>query len=339
MQQMFPCHRCGAQNLIGQRFCGACGQTFQYNCPSCGAFVDNRYTACPNCNAALYWPTQQPGPLPEQMGDTYQGQQSVYEYVEQKPEQKKSPVFIASIGALALAILIGGTIFAINSSSSKETSPTPAPIPADTTPAPKSKTAVDTAPPVISGFSDNVTASTAIIRWTTDEPSTSQVEYGTTTSYDQTSTPDNNLVTSHTVTLTGLESGTTYHYRVKSKDARGNEATSSIDKRVTTLPPPDTTPPVISQEILASVSTDDSTHEITATITWTTDEPATSQVEYGMNTMYGSTTTLDTSLVTSHSVSLPQLTVNKPYHFRVKSKDKDENEAVSGDEMFYTSQT
>jgi hypothetical protein len=40
------------------------------------------------------------------------------------------------------------------------------------------------------------------------------------------------------------------------------------------------------------------------TITWTTDVPADSQVQYGPNAAYGSATAVDRNLVTSHSVTI-----------------------------------
>ena len=58
-----------------------------------------------------------------------------------------------------------------------------------------------------------------------------------------------------------------------------------------------------------------------ATIAWTTNKPTDSQVEYGLTGAYGSITTLDTSLVTSHSAQLSQLTANATYYYRIKSKD------------------
>ena len=67
---------------------------------------------------------------------------------------------------------------------------------------------------------------TATISWTTDEPSTSRVEYGTAPASLSQSASEEALVTSHSVELTGLEPGTTYHYRVTSADADGNPATS-----------------------------------------------------------------------------------------------------------------
>jgi hypothetical protein len=73
----------------------------------------------------------------------------------------------------------------------------------------------------------NVTETTATITWTTNELVTSQVEYGLTAAYGSSTILDHNLVINHSVTITGLSPNTTYHYRVKSKDASGNEAASS----------------------------------------------------------------------------------------------------------------
>jgi hypothetical protein len=87
--------------------------------------------------------------------------------------------------------------------------------------------AISTTPPVISGISAiNVTDSSATITWTTDEPSTSIVNYGTTTSYGSTSTSAT-LVINHSQTLNGLNANTTYHYQVQSVDNANNVATSS----------------------------------------------------------------------------------------------------------------
>jgi internalin A len=93
----------------------------------------------------------------------------------------------------------------------------------------------DKTAPTISGVSaSGITQTGATITWTTDEPATSQVEYGLTTSYGSTATPSTDaLVTSHSVPLSGLDENTTYHYRVKSKDASDNE-TMSADYTFTT---------------------------------------------------------------------------------------------------------
>ena len=67
MQQTFPCTKCGAQNPVGQRFCGACGESFQYNCPCCSGLIDPAFRFCPNCRVQLGWGIQQqPGWIPQQ---------------------------------------------------------------------------------------------------------------------------------------------------------------------------------------------------------------------------------------------------------------------------------
>jgi len=92
---------------------------------------------------------------------------------------------------------------------------------------------VDNTAPVITDVSSGTpTQIEAIITWTTGETSTSTVEYGLTSSYTATST-DDSYVTSHSITLTSLTAGTTYHYRVSSSDAVGNISYSS-DQTFTT---------------------------------------------------------------------------------------------------------
>ena len=99
----------------------------------------------------------------------------------------------------------------------------------------------------------------------------------------------------------------------------------------TTQPPPtDTTSPLITNVSAQEIS------ETTVTITWTTNELATSQVEYGKTTDYGLTTTFKEEFVTTHSVSLTDLTPNTSYHYRVRSKDTSNNEAISGEHTFTT---
>ncbi|HEV2755706.1 MAG TPA: PQQ-dependent sugar dehydrogenase [Actinomycetota bacterium] len=89
-------------------------------------------------------------------------------------------------------------------------------------------TAGDTTPPVISGVRVAYPSKTSVrITWTTDEPSDSQVEYGTTTAYGTVTPLDAARVTQHSVTITGLRSTTTYNFRVLSRDAAGNLATSA----------------------------------------------------------------------------------------------------------------
>jgi|GEM_PF-1687571 len=97
-----------------------------------------------------------------------------------------------------------------------------------------SSTSSDTTPPTISAVSaSSITSSGATILWTTNEAADAQVDYGTTASYGSSTTLTTSLVTSQSRTLSGLSASITYHYRVRSKDAAGNIATSSDNTFVT----------------------------------------------------------------------------------------------------------
>ncbi len=81
---------------------------------------------------------------------------------------------------------------------------------------------VDTTPPVVSNVTvSNATATGATISWTTDEPSTGTLNYGTTASYGQ-SVAASTLSTTHGVTLTGLTASTNYQYQIVAADAAAN---------------------------------------------------------------------------------------------------------------------
>jgi hypothetical protein len=70
------------------------------------------------------------------------------------------------------------------------------------------------------------TETSAIISWKTTYPASSQVEYGETVNYGQTTEIDNNLNQGHSILLKNLKPATIYHIRVKSKDIYGRELTS-----------------------------------------------------------------------------------------------------------------
>ncbi len=85
----------------------------------------------------------------------------------------------------------------------------------------------DATAPVISGVAANgVTDSSATIVWSTDENSSSIVEYGTTLSYGSLAS-STNRVANHSIPLSGLSPSTTYQFRVRSTDANTNEAVSA----------------------------------------------------------------------------------------------------------------
>ena len=142
---------------------------------------------------------------------------------------------------------------------------------------------------------------------------------------EETSSQSRSTTGAFYASLSGLTSGTTYYYKVKAvADA---DPVYGEERSLTTV---DVTAPVIS-----SIKSDNITVS-GATITWATNEPATTQVQYGLTSAYLSTSTLDTTPVTSHSVNLTGLNADTTYHFRVLSKDASNNQAESEDYTFTT---
>ena len=103
--------------------------------------------------------------------------------------------------------------------------------------------------------------------------------------------------TSHLVTLTGLAPETPYYFRVHSTDVAGNGPTVAPEEdldplKLTTLPEPDVTAPdVVEGPFIQSLD------DVSATLKWRTNEPATSRIAFG---------TSQSNL--SRAVSSPKLT-------------------------------
>lgn len=108
------------------------------------------------------------------------------------------------------------------------------------------------------------------------------------------------------------------------RDSAGNLATSTVTATVDNAGP-----------TLSSISAG-TPAQTAATITWTTNELADSQVAYGTTTLYSATTTLDSTLATSHSVSLSSLIGTTTYHYRIRSADGQGNVTYSSDQTFIT---
>ena len=172
----------------------------------------------------------------------------------------------------------------------------------------------DTTPPMLTFFgASNVTHNSVTISWTTDEPATTVVNGDLTHSSTA-------LVTTHSVDFTGLTPTTTYSFGAASTDAAGNTGTRT-PKTFTTLVAPDSTPPVISGLSVTTTTT-------TATITWQTNEPATTELTGGV-------TFSDPALTTQHSVILTGLIPGGNYAYSARSVDAASNAAVL-DSQFVT---
>ncbi len=90
----------------------------------------------------------------------------------------------------------------------------------------------------------------------------------------------------------------------------------------------DTDPPIISNVVVEAT-------DVAATITWDTNEPADSELQYGLTAAYGDVLT-DTALVFNHSMVITGLTNSTTYHFKLISADEATNSAETDDATFTT---
>ncbi len=195
----------------------------------------------------------------------------------------------------------------------------------------------DTTAPVISNVSTaSITTSSAMIVWSTNEAATSKVFLGT-TSPVSTSTAgwaDMTLQSSHSAPLTGLTANTTYYYVIMSTDAANNSSVS-LQGSFMTNAVADVTPPVISA-FGANV-----TGSTTATISWTTNEAATSKAYYGTTSPVTTASiwnVVNLALVTAHTSMLTGLTASTTYYTIVESRDAANNVSTSSQISFTTTQ-
>ena len=94
----------------------------------------------------------------------------------------------------------------------------------------------------------------------------------------------------------------------------------------------DQTPPAITLGQPTNIT------QTTASINWTTNEPADGQVEFlGVCPSTGCLTGLVTALSTSHTIPVSGLASNTVYTFRVRSKDASGNLGISSNSNFMTS--
>ena len=184
----------------------------------------------------------------------------------------------------------------------------------------------DPNPPVISDILVSASATEATVTWKTNEKSTGSVRYGPTDAYEDGEVEDPSLALLHTIVLTDLTPEQWYHYQVAAVDVDSNGAASAD---LMFFASDDEQPPVIDDIRFA-------TTYASATVTWTTDEPATSVVHCGLTESYGLSVS-DPSFTTAHSITLTGLEPETLYHFQVYSEDAGTNPAGSADLTLTTS--
>ncbi|NOX77182.1 MAG: DUF1349 domain-containing protein [Gammaproteobacteria bacterium] len=182
----------------------------------------------------------------------------------------------------------------------------------------------DTTPPTISNIVMNSGGQEATLSWTTDEPADSQVMYGTAPgTYDLGTVSSATLTQNHSITLTGLSLGTVYYYQINSSDADGNTSSSAELNFFSE----DLTAPTIS-------GTQVVTTEVSATISWVTNEPASSELGYGVTNGYELGVLTSAAVGTNHTVELTGLTPGATYYFQLTATDSSGNSGSSPNQTF-----
>ncbi|MFL6072113.1 MAG: DUF4082 domain-containing protein [Mycobacteriales bacterium] len=165
-------------------------------------------------------------------------------------------------------------------------------------------------------------ATAAVVSWSSSTPATSEIAYGTSPSTLSTKVVAERS-RAHAVRLHGLKAGTTYYYRVTSKDARGRDVEWPGPGQVGsfTTARKDTGAPAISGLKVTPLP------DSTVRVSWNTSEPTTSRVAYGASAGKLDKEGRDDALVTSHLVVLAGLDAHTAYHLRISSADAAGNTA------------
>ncbi len=175
------------------------------------------------------------------------------------------------------------------------------------------------------------------ILWTTNAPVTSIITYypsdAPATAKDQITLQ---MVKTHEMVLQNLRDSTDYTIQIRGKDAAGNEADAQPTHIHTAadLRPPE----LLNLDVESTIVGVGQDAKAQLVITWDTDEPGTTQIQYaeGTGNTYGQTTQQDTNLTENHTVTITGLTPAKIYHFQALSKDKAGNLGKSLDTVVTT---
>lgn len=161
----------------------------------------------------------------------------------------------------------------------------------------------------------------ATITFDTNVDTVVSVNYGKDTGYGASVTVTK-AEKNHVVTLKDLDDNSTYHLQASATDQFKNNVESAD---LTFSTPLDTQGPEVSELKVDVLPIGDSTDTASVIISWTTDKPSTTQVEYddkGAGEKYDNHSIENTTLSTTHTVLIKDLSTSSNYRFRVISKDK-----------------
>lgn len=175
------------------------------------------------------------------------------------------------------------------------------------------------------------------ISWTTNVPTSSTISYAPSNGKsDEVSKAD--LKTAHELETGPLEDSATYTFIISGRDQFGNLATLTLSGITTKN---DTRPPKVSDFAIEVQTVDQGEDTVSVVVSWKTDEPATSKVEFGVGTGDSNLTQSSpesSALDTSHVVVVPGIDASQVYQFRAVSEDATGNIAKSNIQILVTNQ-
>lgn len=155
--------------------------------------------------------------------------------------------------------------------------------------------------------------------WKTNVGTSSILKYGVGEELLESSSSD--MVTDHEITISELLDNSIYQLYPQGRDQFGNLTEGS---NVTFETPEDSRAPKIFDFITETSNVGNKSEKSQVIVSWKTDEPSTSAIEYGTgidSADYTNKTTEDRSLTKEHLVIITDLEPGVPYHLRAISKD------------------
>jgi hypothetical protein len=187
----------------------------------------------------------------------------------------------------------------------------------------------------------SVELDTIRVIWTTVEPASSVVEYKNIKTGATGQKIDITNTKYHDVLLDHLDANTTYSINASGRNERGNSIESSRNLFVATST--DSTAPVITNLKINSALMPGRNDKVQTVVTWVTDEPATSVVEYvdgssSAKDKPGNTIDTGDQFTTSHSVITNVFKPGSLYRLRIRSSDAYNNTATTPNRTIITPQ-
>lgn len=189
----------------------------QYYCPYCRSPVAVGEKACRRCGQLLSWTP----------AHTVQSHEAKQTHEDVKDAPKRSWIW-PLIALLVVVLLAGAGIYYLMRMMEKSA----VPVVVDNTSTDEVEELIipDTTAPVISYITvDNISYNAVVIKWSTNEPSTSQVIWRTDDSKIYVTDEKKAMVSQHVVELTDLKTKQMYYFKVRSVDPSYNESISVED--------------------------------------------------------------------------------------------------------------